>query len=538
MIRRLARMAFRIAPLMLMVLGIHRASADTVTIKITHISGESIYLDGGREVGLREKQKGTLEREGEGVAQLEILSLSDRSASCRLLTPGFLARVGDEVIFSIEPVITPVPSPPSAPPIKPAEQHARQSPKKRVSIANVSGRIGIQTYSQNDRTNLNYDFYQPSLVVRLSASSLFGSHYAVNLRLRSRRIYRPVSLRNHPQQEWDNRIYEMSLSYANSQSPVRFQAGRILAGKISGIGCLDGIFSELDMSGILSMGAFGGTRPDLRTTSIQSQTRKAGVFAAVHSAKSAKSDVHLTAALAGEYTDGRINREFIYQQAGFTRSSQLAIFQSAEINVNRGWRKRAEDRTFALTNLLANLRFSPARFVAFSTGYDGYANYRTWETRETPDSLFDEAMRRGYRAGIEVNLPWGFRTDLRGTLRDDGSGDHLYRSGSFALGAHRILRGRIRAGMKYSTFESRFTNGGQPSAELSIAALRGLELRFQTGRTIYDYHDRQPRSVNDWWRSTLDIWIGRRFYGSAYYEFYYGTNEETARLFVEMGFRI
>jgi len=513
-------------------------AADTVTAVVTYISAAGFYLDTGREQGLRDSLKGILQRNSEDIAQVEILSLSDHTARCRILAADIPALPGDTVLFSIDRA--PVPeSPIPAPKLleSPKEKSVPPAPVRHVRVADISGRIGIQTYAQDDRTKLNYDFYQPALAIRFKAASLFDSHYAFSVRLRSRRIYRSTDNHREKPQAWDNRVYEMSLSYENPRSPLNFQLGRIMARRISGIGYLDGIFGEFDVSRYFSVGSFGGTQPDLRTTNIQAQTRKTGLFAAWHSPDSAPTNFSLTGALAGDYTSGHINREFFYQQSSLTHRSQLAVFQSAEININRGWKKQAENRTLTLANLLFNLRYTPARFAAFVVGYDGYANYRTWESRETPDSLFDEAMRRGYHAGIEVKLPWGFRSDLRGTLRDD-TPDHLYRSGSFAVRTHRILRGRVGAGARHNVFQSRFTDGKQSSAEVSVVTRRGSELRIQVGRMVYDYHNNRPPTINDWWRASVDVAIGRRYYGSAYFESYHGTNEDSSRLFFETGVRL
>ena len=46
-----------------------------------------------------------------------------------------------------------------------------------------------------------------------------------------------------------------------------------------------------------------------------------------------------TLAAAGEYYKGQISREFVYEQTNYSLSDKWSGYQSAEININRGWRK-------------------------------------------------------------------------------------------------------------------------------------------------------------------------------------------------------
>ncbi|MBI5060411.1 hypothetical protein HZB60_11595 [candidate division KSB1 bacterium] len=515
------------------------AVAATVGATITLVTSDLVYLDAGRSQGIEIGQPAEVRRDSATIASLEIVATADNSSSARIIEQHSAPIVGDLAFVEVPDSAAAAPELAGVENSEITEQPApkTKSAKSKRLEKQVTGRIGVQWYSQNDRLPQNYDITQPSVVTRLRMRSLFGSGLDLSVRLRSRRNFYPDGAGSRNRTAWDHRYYELALAYRNPGSDWEFQGGRILVGSIGGIGYLDGAYLQYRLPGSLYLGSFAGSQPDLTTTEFRSDTRKGGVCLIWKSKADAHRDLSLTTAFAGEYSGSEISREFIYQQFSLSSPGGFSIYESADVNVNRGWRAETEGSSLSLANVNVNARYQAAKRIAVTAGYDSHANYRTWETRETPDSLFDDAMRRGYRTGIELGLPYHVRLDLRETLRDEPNTTKVYASTSIAAVTHGIVGGRFGLTARYDSFENRFTSGLQRSASASwTTPLRG-DLTVQRGQTAYRYQSTDTKADSDWWRVALDFSLGRHWYGSSSYESYVGTNEDVARLFVETGFR-
>jgi hypothetical protein len=90
-----------------------------------------------------------------------------------------------------------------------------------------------------------------------------------------------------------------------------------------------------------------------------------------------------------------------------TRNGRWNLSHSVEIDVNRGWRDNDETQTFSLSTVFAQGRLNLTRSVTASLSYDTRKSFRTYETRDVADSIFDDRVRQGVRAQLDVSLPEG-----------------------------------------------------------------------------------------------------------------------------------
>jgi hypothetical protein len=515
------------------------ARAATIMASVTYIGGDLIFLDAGRAQGVDSGMTGEVRRDSLTICFLRIVAVSDHSSSAQLSEIQASPVVGDWVTVNTPdtlPHVSDILQPDVS--ATPTQTLLKSTPTKaRRKERRVTGRVALQWYAQDDRLPQNYDITQPSAVTRLRIRSLFAQGVDLSLRLRSRRNFYSNESSSRSHSDWDHRYYELDLSYKDPNSDWEAHGGRILVGSIGGIGYLDGAYLQYQLQRAFYLGTFAGSQPDLTTTEFRSDTRKGGVCLIWKPTAVSGRDLGLTTALAGEYSGSEINREFIYQQFNVNTPSGFSVYQSADVNVNRGWKAKTEHSTLVLSNVMVNAHYQPLKKLAVSAGYDGQANYRTWETRETPDSLFDEAMRRGYRAGLEFNAPFGVRCEFRETVRDDPATTKLSASTSLSAMTHSLLRNKCGLSARYDAFENRFTTGIQSSAGISWTTPLNGDLILQLGQTAFTYQTTGVQAHSEWWRVALDFSISRHWYGSSYYESYVGTSEDVARLFLETGFR-
>ena len=503
---------------------------------VKYVAASAVYLDAGATQGLQKGDQGEVFHGDSVIARVEVEFIADNSASCKFIESTVAPQVGDRVVMQITPPVKEVkpdsatisPPPPAVTPA-PAPQ-----PKKsaRVRSNRVTGRASVQALSQDDRTLSGNDYVEPAFALRLQVNNLFGSQHTLSIRTRSRKTDRAQV----PDEDWTHRVYEFGLYYNNPEARLHYSAGRLLSNRMSGIGYLDGAMLDYRMNSNWAVGMFGGAQPDLRTYDVNGDATKGGVFAAYEHGSYATTQVNGTLALAGNYFTGQISREFLYEQISIA-AQKLYIYQSAEMDVNRGWRKAAEGSTLEPTNLLFNARYAPLTWFSTTLSYDNRTNYRTYETRNTPDSLFDDALRQGWRLGMNVKVSSKLYASADAGIRTKQNEGTETRSASGGIGGYGLIAPGVQSDVRVAVFESSYSKGLQPTLTLSRNIISQVRLTFELGRNDYTIAQSGAELNNQWLRLNADWYLTRHVYGSLYGEIYRGDGLDANRGFAEVGYR-
>lgn len=509
---------------------------------VKYVSASGIYLDAGSDQGIAVGDKVEIERDGVTVATLEVTYLAATTAVCKLVEGGPV-QVGDratvatssemiaeeevavEDSVSVDPQVNQQPQ---------AVRTVEQSPRRR---ARLSGRIGVQVMIQDDLEATNYDVTEPSLTGRLRAENLFNSYYTLNLRFRSRRVQRASDLSPDTRSEWFNRVYEVSFGYDNPDSPLRYHAGRILSNRFAGVGTIDGLHLEMQQQEAIAYGLFAGTQPDYRTSRPGTEETKGGMYAAIERGNWETARLAATLALAGRYNNGTISQEYFYEQLQLSGGRSWSLYQSGELEVYRGWRKEVEGKSFGMSNLLFSGRWRPVDDLSLDIGYDNRTQVRTYETRDTPDSLFDDALRQGYRAGASYIFPFGMRVFTRAGLRLREGDTQDTRTLSGGISQRNFLGSGVTITAQLNTFENRYSTGMQPSLQLSRYLIRALYLNGQFGQSRYDLSAGGTVTYS-FAKIGASMTLARSWYTSVYGETYRGDNLASNRIYLEVGYRL
>jgi hypothetical protein len=475
-------------------------------------------------------------REDKVIAYLEVLFVAEHSASCRLLESTGSIQINDEalVLTTIEISATP----PSAriDTVSVSQSERPRAVKKSVKTNRVTGRIALDSQWNNDLESTNADVAEPSLSGRMRIEKIGGSHLSFDLKLRLRRVIRSRESAGATETQWNNRLYEAALAFDSPDSKVGYRAGRFVANAISGMGYIDGALGSYRLNENWSAGAFLGTDPDLRNTDFQTDRVKSGVYA-----RFAKSHEHTprvagTLAVAGQYQDGEASREFLYQQISAAPSSKLSVYESAELNLNRGWREQA-DGALLLSSFLFSTTWNPHKNISADLGYDNRRNFHTFETRNAADSLFDDAVRQSLRGGLRVRFAKSFYS--RATLGIRGLRDDFSESGnvSFACGSTNLLHSRCGVETTYSTYHNSFSDGDQWSLSARRSISHSLQVNAASGQDSYRIKSVNSDVTQQWIRLSGDATLSRHFYSSAQTEIRRGEGIDGNFYSLELGYR-
>jgi hypothetical protein len=507
---------------------------------VSYVTADGIYINAGTNAGIAVDDTIRIIRDDEELATAIALFVAESSTSCEIVS-GDLSDilVGDNVWFNQpERVLDPLNESPVYG-VTPAPTTPPPSSRKnsRPVVANqIDGRIGIQLRMQTDSES-GHDVMEPGVSARLRIRNLFASSVAFQFRARSRRTIRDRDVGADLHDEWNSRVYEAALVFDHEDSRLGYRAGRIYASHISGIGGFDGAYAEYEFKDAWTIGAFGGLRPDPSTSEINPDDVKTGVFLHHERGDNNTNRVSATLAIAGSYYKGEIDEEFVYQQLRYSVGRNLSLYESAEVAINRGWRKDASGSSTELDNILLRARFSPVDEISIDAGFDNRNILRTRETRDTPDSLFNDNARQGWRLGTTVKLNRDMRFSAQANMRtQSGEGDNTI-TGHTRLSHRNLFDSGVSGNVRVAYYNSPYSTGVQPSLGFAFYALRNTRFSLDGGSRSYQYDSGDDIQTDIWIQPSVSINIGRKWYSQAYYELTRGDLQNTNRIALELGMR-
>ncbi|MCK6619379.1 MAG: hypothetical protein HUU32_15065 [Calditrichaceae bacterium] len=534
---------FRLTWIMLALTFALAAQEPPAGYKVKYITAEHVYLDAGAAAGLSVGDVLYIVRSQEQViAKIEVVFVAENSASCKILSFQESIRAGD-VAVAVEKKEKPAQEPAEEPEVEaplPAElepaRHGRE--RSRGASTRLSGSISAQFYHLDDRTESNLDFTRPALRVNLRARRLWGRELTFRVRTRTYHNMRtrPYNL-GVPEDEWRNRVYELSLSYDEPAAPVNFRMGRIISNFISGVGYIDGGQLQYNMSPSLRLGAFAGTRPDWRTSSFQTGVVKYGGYLNFSSGSYQTSYFESTLAGAMEQNSGTVSREFIYLQNILNFGSSLNFFQSAEVDINRDWRKEKTGESVALTSLYLSGRYRVSSGLTLGAIFDNRKNYWTYEIQTLADSLFDDALRTGLRGNISLRLPGSSYLYANAGVRKRQSDPEATRSFSAGFNNSNLLWRGFFLQLSAAGFNGPVTDGYNGSAQIGQNFSAGHRLAVEYGAYAYTIANPDESRTNRWARAYVDVMLLRRVFVSGQYEYAWGQDLDGQRILAEIGYR-
>ncbi len=508
------------------------------TYHVKYISKENVYLDAGSSEGLVVGDQLVIKRGATGIAGLEIVFVADHSSSCKVLASKEIIKLGDiaEVVKKM-----------------PVEQETTQKNviRKRTTSSNtrkhsqqkpfvrMSGYASILWYHVEDLSPVHRNFDQPTFRLNLKMDELWGKDFNFRLRTRSRyyqRIHKYSS--SIPSEDWQNRMYECSFEYDNSESILNFKLGRIISNKFSSVGYIDGALMQINCSSAFRIGAFGGNQPEWGYADFQTSLQKYGFYINYIHGNYRASRFEMTLAGAGEYHGPTVSREFIYIQNNFYGGNRWSLYQSAELDVNRKWRKDLTDENISLTNIYVSARVNVMNWLSTSWTYDNRKNYFTYEIRTLADSLFDDALRYGYQASFNLKPIKDFTiyTTL-GFRKRQPYNENTY-SYTAGLNKNNFIMDHLSLNLYFSSFSNYFARGYNPTISIRKYFLSGHSVNLAYGNYNYRLESIDEDRNNQWLRLNFDLNVIARFYLTAEYGYNWGDDMRDHRIVTEIGYRL
>ena len=503
------------------------------TSEITYVSSEGVYIAAGREHGLMPGDTLVVHRGRDSVGAIIVRHAASRSAAAQPVADATTFKAGDRVTL-------PPPSPGRATVADTTPVHATPAPlvlKDAPDRQRIRGDVAFQFYGRQDLTGSGGTWIQPALRTRFTVERVLGSNTALHVRHRSRLYHRsePVAA-GKPQDEWNHRVFELALVGGSTNGRTGWGIGRVIASDVRGMGYLDGGYVVRQVGRGYRVGLAAGTVADPITSGVRLNRRKAGFFVAWETGQNRSHRFNISTALSTEYDGGTVSRDFLYLQAIYAFGTHLSWYGSTEIDLNRGWRYEQADERLTMSNAYTMLTWNISRTAGLDLAYDARRNVRLYDTREIPDSLFDQTLHRGWRGAVRWS-PFA-HVLLRGTggLRLSESGVTESRYATLSARWSRFPGPRQSMWLTMSVVESGFTTGYRPMLSYRFPATRRLYVTLSGAAQIY--RSSLSSTSNYYLEAVTARPVGRRFFLSATWRQYLDSQLKSAEIFGELSVRI
>ena len=333
-----------------------------------------------------------------------------------------------------------------------------------------------------------------------------------------------------------HRVYEMALEWTAPNAPMEFSVGRMLRNDWRGVGYLDGAAFGYRLNEIWKGGVFAGTQPDLYHYDFRRDEKKFGAFLQMKKPLRPNAELVFAATGVGQYRRREISREFVAAEFDFNWQQQFYLTQYFEIDYNRKWRRTARTGALDLSNTYFNASYYPQSWITVGVSYDARRLIRTWETRTIADSMFDQALRQGWRANMNFQPSALVRLSVDGGLQQHHGTPNVYSAGVSA-NVWNVWRSGVGFSARFSYFGNAISSGYYPAVDLSRSFFSVFYVTLGGGAYLYRMGNGGTSQYNPWERLRLDVNLNRRFFLSGTFENFHGDTMNLGRGFIDAGIR-
>lgn len=461
---------------------------------VTYVTSASVYIDAGREEGLREGARVQVVRAGAVIATLKVSFLSSHQGSCEIMSQTTPVVVGDSARFT--------PAPPDADSTIAVSRPS--SPRPAGSRSTLRGRIGAHYLVVGQ--DGGGGFTQPSFDLWVDGRPNAGGPLVLAIDIRARRT--ASSLPAGTVIDDQTRAYQLALAWSPPRSPARVTVGRQIALGLASVGLYDGVSAELHTRR-WSGGLFTGTQPNPVSLDFATDVVEAGGYIQRHGNSQNGRLWSATVGVSGSYQNGHANREFALLQGSYS-NRRLAVFASQEIDYYRAWKRTTGTPAVSFTSTFATVRYRASAGIDLQAGFDNRRNVLLYRDVVNPVTTFDDAFRQGVWAGMYLRFARRYLVGLdarRSTGGVAGTADAV----TATFGADRVAGTIVGLRARTTYYHSPALDGWLQSA--SLAAYPGI-MHIELSGGVRNERERFAlvNSTTTWIAGDLDVSLARVWY--------------------------
>ena len=446
---------------------------------VTYVSAEGIYINAGTNAGLQKGDTLIISRNNQTIATLIVQNISTKSAACLIISQTETPLTSDLVLHYDGSVITVT----EADIIQSQINTASDKKVKSRPVNRINGFIALQQYYQKDFTSSSLSTYQPSLKTKLKIENINNSNLTFKMSLRSRYYHRSKQISVFStKNEWSHRLYEFAV-YGYHEN-LNWSFGRQSIYQARGIGYIDGLYIARQMDENLILGGAFGSEPNYLNQKIDFNRKKAALFVSYEKGTYETGRYILSAAFAGSYISGEINREFFNFSADYY-TERFSTNHAVEFDIFRSWRKDALGKSIKFANYYGRVNYNLSSRIRFNLSYDNRNQIRYFDDVYIADSLFDNSSHQGVNFGtsVKVNQSITFSANTGIRFRSDELDNNKFVNTS--LNFSRFPAKHNSLSFRFAYVQTMFTNAYRPSVAFRFPLFTRMHLTASASSNIY-----------------------------------------------------
>ena len=535
--------------------------------RVKYVTGDSVYLAGGRNVGLEEGMKlsvvkpppdgaadnGLRFRGQEHIAELLVISVADSSSVCAIVSTSAELRIGQIAFLTTDSVKerrdTEATEDADKYPIvvgftygDPLDEEVREAQERKViqesPVGRIRGRFGFD-YGGTQESG-GFSTRQVGMVINADMTYLGGTYWNFtgywrgNLNSSNSNLVgtSPATLN-----DLINRTYHLSLTYENPYSPTRIGIGRLFLPWAPSLSTIDGAYLGRKFSRSLTAGVFAGSTPDPTSWNYNPDQRIAGAFLNYEHGDFDHSRFFSTAGLAVSSILWRVSRQFAFFENSYSWRRYITFYNSLQADEARtSPLPNGGSNPTGITQSYSSLHFQPLSRISFGLNHNYFRNLPTFDPKLIGTGLLDQFLFQGFSGDVRVEIPKHITlyaslgkskasADQKGSLNE-----------GFGISFANIRNTGLNADAHYSKFNSSFGSGEYESFSLSKSLRESLRLEILAGRQLFN--STLSTNNNSKFVNALADWnLGPRYFFEGNLGWYNGTTLNYRQWSTVFGYR-
>jgi hypothetical protein len=529
--------------------------------RIKFISGNTAYIDGGSNAGLRvgmnfdlrnaDANSGEVEQEQAPIGAARIVGVARSSAILELDTSSGELKIGDSADL--------VPRDADA-----ARRNVLTGPANTLSTMarsvdddddSLNPRRGLRSTQAADdepgprtagRIGLDYSGISsagstPGASAQLGMSfqsdirHILGTHWNLEGYWRGR-INRHSQFQEPTIDDSLNKTYTMQLYYDNPASKWVAGVGRLYLPWAVSLDTVDGGYFGRKFPLRNTTGVFAGSTPDLSSWHYRPNQRIGGFFTNFEGGDYDGFRYSSTTGAALSSVKWKLDRPFLFFENEVSYKGRLSAYHSLIVDSPQGASTNGIRPGVGVSHSYFTLHYQPKSVVSFDLYHNFFRDVPTAVTSIAGTGLVDKLLFQGISAGTHVR-PNRYFTLYTTLGASDKTGD-AHRSLNEMFGAtwNEIPRTGIRADFHYSKFDSNFGYGHYAVLSLARQVTNRMFWNVQLGKQdLVSSHtlDCFSNFVDD----SLDINVGRHSYLQSGYTYVKGDTMDYRQWYMSWGYR-
>ena len=537
------------------------------TFKVKFIAGNTIYIDGGSNSGLRvgmnldlrkaqspAQNSSGAENVNAPIAAARIVGVARTSAIVEVGAAKGELRIGDQADLIPKDAATarlnalagpentldassrPVVDDPDASSGL-AVKTLRSAPTTDdFSGTRTVGRIGFDTSGISSTGSTPGTSLQLGMSFQSNITHILGSHWNLEGYWRGR-LNRHSQFQEATIEDSLNKTYTMQLFYDNPNSKWAAGMGRLYLPWAVSLDTVDGGYFGRKLFSGNTTGVFAGSTPDLNSWHYRPNQRIAGMFTNVEGGDYDRFRYSSTVGVAVNSIKWKLDRPFAFFENEVSYKGKVSAYHSLIVDSPQGASTNGIRPGTGVSRSYFTLHYQPKPVVSFDLYHNFFRDVPTAVTTIVGTGVVDKLLFQGVSAGTRVkpNRYFTFYTTI-GT--SDKTGDtHRTLNRMFGATWNEIPRTGIRADYHYSKFDSSFGTGNYSVLSLSRQLTNRMYWNVQLGnQDIESQHTLNcfSKFVDD----SVDVNLGRHSYLQSGYTYVKGDTLNYRQWYLSWGLRL